>query len=352
MLVVRVSLKLLLLLIPLLLLQAAELMVLPPDVFAFRFWEAMITRQVYLLPGPFYPNRRLDKWTTGDQTPRGPRTKFVHFQSDEFGQRNPPNQGWQYDIVVIGDSNVVGSHVDESDTIRAALARRCNCGVYAYGPYLPFNILSFLSDQRFDVHPPKWVVMEFRPGDVEQRNLPVFRPCQPSPYPDGSMASRLCSLRNAPPGTEPLLRVLAWLGLGGRTEFLVLVDRLMKQSGYHYLQARLRLVSGTKPTPARHDATSVDVAHAIEAFRSYEVALARRGARLLLFSMHNQKVGPASVSPWLADLRRAGFDVVSIDATTTPADLFSRWWFDIDSHWREESIDFSASLMWQAITSK
>jgi hypothetical protein len=128
----------------------------------------------------------------------------------------------------------------------------------------------------------------------------------------------------------------------------VLVDRLMKQSAYQAFHARLRLVGAGRPA-AKPEATAEELSHAIEAFRSYQAALANRGTRLLLFSMHNQKLGPASVSPWNDDLRDAGLRLVSIDTTNTPPELFSRWWLDDDSHWREESITFSASLMWQAI---
>jgi hypothetical protein len=346
--VARMSLKLGLLVLPLMAWQVVELFVLPSDAFAFRFWEGMVTRQVYLLPGPFYPNRRLDKWTAGDQQPRAPRRKFVRFQSDEFGQRNAPGRGDQYDVVVIGDSNVVGSHIDEPDTIRAALERECNCRVYAYGPYLPVNILSFLSDRRFERNPPKWVVLEFRPGDIEARNLPIYDGCRQPQYPEGSLVGRFCPMHVLPTGTQPLVQILDWLGVGGRHEVLVLVDRIMKQSAYHAVHARLRLVGPGRPS-ANPEATAAEVSYAIEAFRSYQAALAARGTRLLLFSMHNQKPGPASVSPWNDELRDAGLRLVSIDTTTTPPELFSRWWLEDDSHWREESIAFSAALMWRAI---
>ncbi|MBX9963544.1 MAG: hypothetical protein K2Y35_10835 [Burkholderiales bacterium] len=346
----RIGLKFGLLLLPLVAVQVTELLVLPLDAFTFRFWEAMIIREIYLLPGPLYPNRRLDKWSAGDQAPRGPRKKFIRLQSDEFGQRNPPGRKGPYEVVVIGDSNIVGSNIDEHDTIRAAMERECGCSVYAYGAGLPLNILSFLSDKRFEREPPKWVVMEFRPGDVEKQNLPIFEPCFQPQYPEGSLASRGCALKLASTSTERLLQTLQRLGLGEQREILELVDRALKQSAYRNLHARLGLVAKDTRIQRADPVTADDVAHAVRAFNSYRAVLAARDVRLLLFSMHNGKRGAASVSPWLKDLREAGFDVISIDTTTTPPDLFSRWWPDDDSHWREESIRYSAGLIWREIS--
>src|SRR6202035_414166 len=89
--------------------QMVELLVLPVDLFTFRFWEALVAQRVFLLPGPFYPNTYLEKYSAGDLASRGPRRKLVRFHSDQYGRRHPLRGDKAYEIAITGDSNVVGS---------------------------------------------------------------------------------------------------------------------------------------------------------------------------------------------------------------------------------------------------
>jgi len=337
--------RLALLFLPLALWQAVELFVLPIDYFTFRFWEALATNKVYLLPGPFYPNFYLEKYSAGDHVFRGPRKKLVRFQSDEYGQRNPPDTKETYEIVIVGDSNIVGSHIDEPDTIRARLESRCNCRVYAYGSGLPGNILSFLADERFVKHPPPYVVFEFRTGDVEQGDLPVYRPCGASAFPNRTLAARLCDSVDT-----KLLHVLTALGLQQHEAILIYLDRLYKQPAYHFLHSQLRLTATIHLAGPAFPFEPARIERSMEALRSYRAALHERGSKLILFAMPKYIDNKRSFSPWLSQAREESFDVISIDPSSVPPEILSSWWMKEDSHWREQSIEFAAGLIWKEIS--
>lgn len=328
--------------VPLVIWQMVELFVLPIDFFTFRFWEAVSTNRVFLLPGPFYPNIHLEKYSAGNRAPRGPRKKLIRFQSDKYGLRNPLRNDKTYEIVVIGDSNFVGSYTDEPDTIRAQLELRCNCDVYSHASGLWTNIISYLEDGRFKLNPPKYVVFEFRPGDIKAGNMQIFRPCAGSPYPSRTLIARMCNS-----GDSGLLSVLTALGLAEYPAILVLIDRFLKQPGYQFLHARLRLTA--RPNVFQAVAAGPDehtrIENSKEALRSYRSALNERGSELLLFLMPGDSNDNSSIPSWLSDLREESFDVISIDSTSTPPNILSSWWMKDDSHWREESITFSAGLI-------
>ena len=328
---------------PLLAWQVIELFVLPVDRFTFRFWEALLVQKIHLLPGPFYPNIDLEKYSAGDKVRQAPGTKRVRFHSDEFGQRNPASPDDAYDIVFVGDSNIVGSHVDEPDTIRAVLEKDCHCRVYVYGDGLPDNITGFLEDERFRRNPPATVIFEFRPGDFEQGRLPVYETCKGSQYANRALVARSCDSLDS-----PLLHVLDAAGLSGKPAALVYTDRFFKQPAYHYLHSRLGL--SITPDAGVTPAINLDEARlgkSAKALRSYRAAVEMRGSTFALFVMPRYTTGARRglPAPWLSALRDDGFHVVSIDSSTTPVDILSSWWMKDDSHWREESIVFSARLL-------
>ena len=303
----------------------------------------MLIQRVCLLPGPFYPNTDLEKYSAGDKARKGPRTKLIRFSSDEFGQRNPASLDDSYDIVIIGDSNIVGSHVDEPDTIRTMLEKYCNCRVYAYGGGLPHNILTFLGDERFKKNPPRMVIFEFRIGDFEQGALPLYEPCKGSIYPNRMLVARSCDSLDT-----PLLHFLTTVGLSENRTALVYVDRFFKQPAYQFLHSRLRL--SIPPKAGYTAALKLDEARlekSKKALRSYRDAVKAQGSAFALFVMPKYTDGPrrAFSSQWLLGLQEENFHVVSIESSTAPQDVLSSWWMKDDSHWREESIAFSARLL-------
>ncbi len=152
---------------------AIELFLLPIDYFTFRVWESLLfhSAAVHPVPGGFYPNMHVVKSEKSDQLGfRDPNSKLVEWYTDEFGFRNRPEfaRHSRFDIVIIGDSNIVGSYLDQKDTIAEVLARKCRCLTYSYGGG---SKKSFFSDPRFRANPPRAIVAEARPGELYRKDV-------------------------------------------------------------------------------------------------------------------------------------------------------------------------------------
>jgi len=141
-------------------LVAIELFVLPVDFFTFRVWEALTIQYVRPADGIFYPKMHVVKNEHADKLGfRDPNPRTVEWFTDEHGFRNRPRAiaPERYDIVVVGDSNIVGSSHDQKDTIAEVLERKCRCPVYSYGGA---SKRQFFNDPRFKKNPPRVVVVE------------------------------------------------------------------------------------------------------------------------------------------------------------------------------------------------
>src|SRR5438105_2040365 len=119
----KIILSSLLLALPFLLLFPLEIFVFRIDAFTFRPWEAL--RYVGATDGFFYENIHLKTTEYGIQYRYGQINPPRHNEwwTDRFGFRNRPQApDARYDIVVVGDSNIVGSYLDQSETIAEVLA--------------------------------------------------------------------------------------------------------------------------------------------------------------------------------------------------------------------------------------
>ncbi len=179
--------RLLLVALPLAALLVVEAL-LPIDAFTFRAWEALEvrsrlvdTRAVRLfpwttLPGPFLPDARLalvEQGDLGHHTPLA-QHRFVSWVTDAWGYRASP-AGADPELVLVGDSEVVGTGLDQDETIAEVL--RTGHGLGAY-PYAPSNLAAFFADRRFSERPPRFLVVECVERQVleDYRVLPVLRP--------------------------------------------------------------------------------------------------------------------------------------------------------------------------------
>ncbi len=137
------------------------------------------------------------------------RTRFT---TDELGFRNREGSSWAR-TVVVGDSFVVGSGVDDAETIPARLALHLGEPVTNYGCVAGLGPLAYLADPRSRESPPEIVVW-----------APAFRTVAPVPLGlapfELSCESRECaSPRSAKPEELAKLEKLAswwtaWAGLG------------------------------------------------------------------------------------------------------------------------------------------
>jgi len=242
--VYRVIIKCALLLLPFPILQLAELFVFPIDLFTFRVWEAALA-EPYNYPGPFYPNLYVKKDREfGDRYRLGGANmgekKSVEWYIDTYGWRNRPEieKSDQYDIVVLGDSNIVGSFLDQKDTLSETLSSRERLIAYSYS-FGSRHVTPFFSDPRIKVKAPKLVVSESKVGNWDTNN------------------SYLANFYETPDGSLDVIDigqdfVTGPYSLPHNLFFERLYSRLSKQPMFHYAKSELR-VDFTRTLNARSD---------------------------------------------------------------------------------------------------
>lgn len=317
--------------------QAAEIFLLPLDAFTFRAWEALGVAELQL-PGPFYPDQDLNKFSAGDQEGKTP-VKWVRFITDKYGFRNrtitPEPQ--RYDIVVIGDSNIVGSHIDQENIISEVLAKKCNCSVYNYAYGLPRNILAFLNDPRFKERPPKYVVFEMRPGDIKSKVLEDIPKCQISKLSWDNYACRKSTWLDSAYSKLPL----SWQ---------INIDRLHKQALFHFVKSRLGIAgrpSFTSPPPT--DSKEDLIKYSLEKIKSYSDESKHRGTQFIfLYFPYFQR----DMDEFAKRLENAGVETIALlpDAKHTwSQDDYYKWTHKEDSHWLESSIVETADLIMEKL---
>jgi hypothetical protein len=226
--------RLLLVTLPLAALLVVEAL-LPIDAFTFRAWEALEirsrlvdTRAVRLfpwttLPGPFLPDARLELVEEGDLGHHTPlaRRRLASWVTDAWGYRVSPG-GADPELVLVGDSEVVGTGLDQRETIAEVL--RTGHGLGAY-PYAPSNLAAFFADRRFSERPPRWLVVEC----VERQVLEDFR---------------------VMPTVRPKPRPVQLVHSAPLRAFETAWNRLTRMAALGYLRAR---INGRPPPLARGD---------------------------------------------------------------------------------------------------
>jgi hypothetical protein len=157
------------LLSPIIALQILEIFILPPDYFTFRVWEAAVS-PYDRFPGGFYPNLNIYREKEyGDRYRSGGgyvQYKTVHWVTDPRGWRNRSDvYGARiYDVVTLGDSNIVGSFMDQRDTLAETMSRKSGLNVYNYSDGYK-HIKYYFSDKRMSEKGTKLVVIESKVGN-------------------------------------------------------------------------------------------------------------------------------------------------------------------------------------------
>jgi len=196
---------------------------LPYNLFYFRFEEALkVYRLRYPLTGPFYP---LQKLTMDEEGDMGHGTQFAinktsYWETDRYGYRKADSTATP-DLVVIGDSNIYGNGLTQSDIFSEVLQRKLQRSVY---PYANGYINGFIHNKRFVSTPPKVVIL----GMVERDILSDNKRLQLNAD-DLSLKLRIKSkLISLPRIDDKYL-----------TQTAILLDRLLKAELFHYFKAKL-----------------------------------------------------------------------------------------------------------------
>ncbi len=238
---------------------AVELL-LPLDTFTYRAWEALIvTRPNALLPGPFYPDVRLERAELGDLHRSGiAEEKHVVWSTDAAGFRTSSSaEGAR--VLLVGDSFAAGSSLTQDATLGAVLSRELGQLVYSTAPGSPQLFLT-RNSLRPLVESVKVVVFV----QVE-RNLGAVRP--PPSWPDGQLAGPAWD-QPAPNG-GPLV-----------------LDRLRKAPMLRFLRARYSGFFFEPASPATvaqlDDGSPMAFMTGMEAFVSYSDRAIDRVAGVLI----------------------------------------------------------------------
>lgn len=146
---------------------AALMLSRPLDAATLRIWEAVsVLRPNVFLPGPFYPRVTMEKIEGSELTlyqKNAPKKKVV-WHTDAYGYRKHPHGGSQYDVVLVGDSNIAGSGLTQNNMLSEMLEEETGLRTY---PLAPTSLNSFFTDSRFFHQKPKLVIVSNIERDLE-----------------------------------------------------------------------------------------------------------------------------------------------------------------------------------------
>ena len=357
----RVLVKLGLLAAPWLAVLLLQSLVLPFDAFTARCWEALSVKHFRtLLPGPFYPDRvivRLERGDLARNLPH-PRRMTRMWITDAHGFREYTPGCPTYPVVLLGDSLVVGTFLDERDTPASIL--RAETGLCTY-PFAPKTINDFLREYPKIAPPPKVVVyigIERYLDLVDRVSLP------------GKAGSR--RLRG---------RLQDWVttsAAGKRA--MVFLDRAVEPNFFHFVRFRLdhwteSLLDEDETAlrrgrhgmlffegPSANRVRSEETLDSIAAtFVSYRDTLARKNIRFLFAavpnkeSIYNRELPVPSESTLLRAIldRLARKNVETVDLLTPYKAEYLRTGEPLhqieDSHWNESGVRLAMRLIAERI---
>jgi alginate O-acetyltransferase complex protein AlgJ len=218
---IRFFIKLVLFIAPFAIAIFVELFILPLDFFAFRIWEAIRMRSQTITGMPFYPNMRISKKEVGDCAPytQWAVEKDALWVTDQYGFRKEKS-GKTPIIMIIGDSEMAGTSLTQSDIFSESFERLTQLVCY---PYAPEFVGWFIQDPRFIKAPSRLVIYE-----IVERDIRSIIPL--AAWEHLNIKGRLVRL------VRPYLS--NWLVYGTFSQkVIVLADRISKQNMFWFLRA-------------------------------------------------------------------------------------------------------------------
>jgi alginate O-acetyltransferase complex protein AlgJ len=348
---------------PFLLLVGIELFILPIDFFTFRVWEALVVRKFeFLLPGPFYPDRRVLKEEEGDlahHTPHAVKRKVV-WVTDAHGYRNEDSRRRPYEIVIVGESETAGAGLTQSEVFSEVLERRMGVGVYSLAPA---SMNSFLRRGRFAEHPPR--VLIFARPERLITDLPRIR--SGLRRTSGSFRDRLVERWNR---VREQIEEMPWIQEAG-----ILMDRIYKAPMLLFLRAGLRrCVSGSTETSLKSASTPYGLIfflqgrqmgqgvspllleEALQSLKSYQDLLHEKGIRFIFLPIPEKETlfykdlglkKPRFLSRLNSRLQEMGIETIDLQRAFEEAlerDSILPYQAD-DTHWSAEGVRIAAELI-------
>jgi alginate O-acetyltransferase complex protein AlgJ len=353
--------KLFLFLTPLMAAVCVELFVLPIDFFTFRVWEAVVVKKYRnLLPGVFYPNMEITKIEDRDLSHHTPfsEKEEVTWILDRFGYRKKETGRRRHDVVIVGDSNIVGTGLTQEEIFSEVLEEALGMSVY---PLSPASMNTFLRDRRFLQDPPKIVILESIEREIT--DLPTLRKQSPSRSKVQVRIEEIgFRLRDG-------VKESRWV-----QSLTVLLDRLCKMNMLHYVRASLRrmappfrsshITAPTKDGPvfflqgarANQPVPRDQLEGAVRTIKAYRDLLASKGIRFIFLPVPNKETiyyealgtgRPVFLSQLVAALETQGIETVDIQkafegAFRNDSVLLYRAG---DTHWNEKGVRLAADFI-------
>ena len=347
---------------PFFLLLLLELFVVPFGAFNFRSWEAFRPKQFFsALPGPFYPNKYLEKVEKGDL---GPHTKFAVFknvvwQTDKYGYRTSNNSSY-HDVVIVGDSNIVGSGMSQEDILSEVLEKKSQLSVY---PYSPSRIEYFLSEDRFKNDNPKIVILSC----VERELNGVFLPAKALISPDENIFDRTYN-----PFLSYLDGKLRNNAFG--VKLVAFLDQALNPNIFRFIRSE---ITGEVPAPlytyasgktlffqgeaANKDVSSEDIEKISDFVEKLRDDLNERGIHIIFLPIPNKeniyyKMLPSQKKPvflrdLISELNKRNIDL--IDTQTLFEDAYEKQgikpYHTDDTHWNSNGVKIASDELMKHI---
>ncbi len=341
-----------------------ELFVLPIDFFTFRVWEALRVKN--FLSGKFYPNMEITRIEEGDLAAH---TRFAYKRkvtwiTDQYGYRKQNTTREKHEVVLIGDSNVVGSGLTQEDILSEVLEKRLRLSVY---PLAPTRLKTFLKDRRFKLHPPDIVIM----ASVE-RLICSLPPAKVAPEKARTILEKQLVEREARFGNQIF-----------DNRFIQFVrkclDRIYKENMLYSLRASLRRIGSSQSqdinpysvfikddvvffhqgASANKEVPREQFDKAVYTIKTYNELLKSKDIRFIflpipekenIYHEYLRTEKPVFLEQLIPTLRNLGIETVDTqkafdDAFRKGAVLYQR----DDSHWSAQGVKLAADLIEQTL---
>lgn len=312
----------------------------PLNFYCFRPWEALavFTKRHILLPGPFYPLKKIvmaEEGDLGHGTPFAVK-KQVSWETDRFGFRKKDSDA-PLDVVVVGDSMIAGAGLTQSEIFTEVLQVKLNRDVY---PYAPCSVNDLVHDERFKSRPPKVVIFAQVERDVLQ-NQPIG-------------AATNFRFGTAPHGPFYM-------------ETAIVLDRMVKRELLNFLKSRTESREAAlryngllfyEGESAAKDATDSEIRKAASVVAGYRDYFRDRGIRFVYLPIPNKETVYADCLPskprfevlrkLLAELDKVQVPKIDVVSAFESARHSGRHLFLVDdTHWNPTGVDIAAQLAYE-----
>ena len=340
-----------------------ELFLFPINLFTFRVWESLnVVKFHSAIPGKFYPNMRVSMVEVGDL---GHHTEFavrknVVWETDRYGYRKQDLDIDRFDIVIVGDSSIVGPGLTQEDILSEVLEEKLQKSVY---PFARENMNTFLMSKRFNDYPPDVVIL----GEVE-RHIPG-----------------LPEIKAESPSSSP-----AWLNRIGERyskryqSLSIILDRIYKQPLVRFCGARIgqwerKIINNIRSilpgffnteqteaeqkmlflqgVEANRNIPEEDIARTVRILSSYNELLRKRSIRFIFLPIPNKeniyydylpvKKKPEFLEQLTTRLKAEGIEVVETQQAFENAreKTGGLLYHTDDSHWNAHGVKIAADLI-------